>query len=292
MNTLRGPMFMVLSMAGFAAEDALIKGLALRVPIGQIGLFLGFGGALVFGIMAYVQGYSLFDRKALRGAVFLRTFAELFAVIFMLLSISMAPLSVVTAVLQAMPLTVTLAAAVFLREPVGWRRWSAIVIGFAGVMMIVRPGASGFDPYVLLPLGAVVALTVRDLATRNVPATVASSQVSGWGFAAAIPGGVILLLLRGDPLIVPTALDWGLQALTLLAGILGYITLVLATRVGDIGLTMPFRYSRLVFGMLIGVIVFGERPDLLTLIGAFLIVAAGLYTLMREMRLRRSVTRA
>lgn len=289
MSSLNGPIFMVASMAGFAAEDALIKTLAVHLPIGQIGIFLGVGGVLVFAILARLQGHSLLDRQALRGAVLLRTLAEVFAVVFMLLGIALAPLSVVTAVLQAMPLTVTLAAALFLREPVGWRRWSAIVIGFIGVLMIVRPGASGFDPYVLLPLGAVVALTVRDLATRRVPASVASIQVSGWGFAAAIPGGVILLVLAGDPAVMPTAADWGLQALALLAGILGYVALVQATRVGEIGLTTPFRYSRLVFGMMIGVVVFGERPDLLTLAGAVLIVVAGLYTLTREMRLRRRV---
>ena len=282
---------MVASMAGFAAEDALIKALAGSIPIGQIGIFLGVGGFLVFGIMAQLQGHSLFDRQALRGAVLLRNLAEVCAVICMLLGIALAPLSIVTAVLQAMPLTVTLAAAVFLREPVGWRRWSAIIIGFIGVLMIIRPGASGFDPYVLFPLGAVIALTVRDLATRQIPASVASIQVSGWGFATAIPGGLLILLMRGEGLVEPSALDWGLQALALLAGILGYTTLVLATRAGDIGLTTPFRYSRLVFGMLIGVIVFGERPDWLTLAGAALIVGAGLYTLMREMRLRRAVTR-
>ncbi len=290
MNTLHGPLFMVASMAGFAAEDALIKALADSVPIGQIGIFLGVGGVLVFGILAQIQGHSLLDRQALRGAVLLRNLAEVCAVVCMLMGIAMAPLSIVTAVLQAMPLTVTLAAAVFLREPVGWRRWSAIIIGFIGVMMIIRPGASGFDPYVLFPLGAVIALTVRDLATRQIPASVASIQVSGWGFATAIPGGLFILLMRGEGLVNPSALDWGLQGLALLAGILGYTALVLATRAGDIGLTTPFRYSRLVFGMMIGVIVFGERPDWLTLAGAALIVGAGLYTLMREMRMRRIVT--
>ncbi|WP_323037162.1 DMT family transporter [Pararhodobacter sp.] len=291
MNTLHGPLFMVASMAAFAAEDALIKGLTDRVPIGQLGLFLGVGGILVFGIVAQIQGHSLFDRRALRGAVLVRTLAEACAVVFMLLGLALVPLSVVTAVLQAMPLTVTLAAAVFLREPVGWRRWSAILVGFIGVLMILRPGASGFDPYVLLPVGSVLALTLRDLATRRVPANIASIQVSGWGFAAAIPGGVILLVMRGEGLIMPAAADWGLQALTLLTAILGYIALVLATRTGEIAVTTPFRYSRLVFGMMIGVIMFGERPAMLTLVGAALIVAAGLYTLMREMRIRRQRAR-
>ncbi|MCL4675339.1 MAG: DMT family transporter, partial [Pararhodobacter sp.] len=217
--------------------------------------------------------------------------AEMFATVFMLLGIALAPLSVVSAVLQAMPLTVTLAAAVFLREPVGWRRWSAILVGFFGVLLILRPGLSGYDPYALLPLGAVVMLTFRDIATRRVPDGVASLQLSGWGFTAVIPGGFLMLALQGEAPMMPGAADWGLQVLVLLAAILGYSALVLATRGGDIGLTTPFRYSRLVFGMAIGVVVFGERPDALMLVGAALVVAAGLYTLMREMRLRRRVVR-
>ena len=288
MSTLNGPILMVASMAMFAVEDALIKTLSVSIPVGQVGILLGLGGVLVFGILARFQGASLLTKQALRGAVLLRNVAEMFAVVFMLLGIALAPLSVVSAVLQAMPLTVTLGAAVFLGEPVGWRRWSAILFGFLGVLMIVRPGFASFDPYTLLPLGAVLTLTLRDLATRRVPDTVASLQLSGWGFAVVIPGGVLMMVLRGDVLVMPDATAWGLQALTLLAGILGYSALVLATRTGDIGLTTPFRYSRLVFGMLIGVTLFGERPDAMTLFGAALIVVAGLYTLMREMRLSRA----
>lgn len=291
MSTLTGPIFMVASMAMFAAEDAVIKALSLSVPVGQVGVVLGLGGILVFGLVARLQGKSLLTRQAMRGAVLARNVAEMFASVFMMLGIALAPLSVVTAVLQAMPLMVTMGAAVFLGEPVGWRRWSAIVLGFIGVLMIVRPGADGFDPYALLPLGAVLALTVRDLATRKLPAGVASVQVSGWGFAAVVPGGLIMLAIQGEALVMPNAAEWGLQAVTLLCGVLGYSALVLATRGGDIGLTTPFRYSRLVFGMMIGVILFGERPDALTLAGSALIVAAGLYTLLREIGLRRRVVR-
>lgn len=288
MSTLQGPIFMVVSMAWFAAEDALIKALAVRVPVGEIAILLGLGGVIAFGVVAQIRGKGLFTMQALRSAVLVRSLAEMFASVFMMLGIALAPLSVVTAVLQAMPLTVTLGAAVFLGEPVGWRRWSAILFGFAGVLMIVRPGLTGFDPYALLPLGAVLMLTLRDLATRKLPEGMGSAQISGWGFAAIIPGGLIMLAVRGEVPVMPSAFDWGIQALILAVGILGYSALVLATRAADIGLTTPFRYSRLVFGMLIGVIVFGERPDALMLSGAAIVVIAGLYTLTRELRLRRA----
>lgn len=292
MNPLAGPLLMVASMAGFAAEDALIKALSARVPVGQIALLLGAGGITIFGGLAALRGQGIWTLQALRGRVLLRNAAEACAVVFMMMGLALTPLSLVSSVLQAMPLMVTFAAAVFLGEPVGWRRWSAILVGFVGVLMIVRPGLSGFDPYALLPLGAVVMLTIRDLATNRLPAGVTSFQISGWGFAATIPGGFLMLAMRGDGVMMPATADWLLLGSTLLAGIVGYTTLVLATRTGDIALTTSFRYSRLVFGMAIGVIWFGERPDALMLAGAVLVVVAGLYTVMRELRLRRAPRRA
>lgn len=287
MSTLRGPILMVASMAAFAIEDALIKGLSARIPSGQIMLVLGICGALVFWLVARTRGVALVVPEALRGAALLRNLSEAAAAMCMILSVALVPLSIVAAILQAMPLAVTLGAAVVLHERVGWRRWSAILVGFVGVLMILRPGSAGFDTLALLPLAAVVALTVRDIVTRKVPAGISSLQLSGWGFAAVIPGGLVLLVAFGELPVMPGALDVAMLAGMVTVGMLGYAALVLATRAGDIASTTPFRYSRLVFAMLLGVLVFGERPDGWTLAGSALIVVAGLYALMREIRLRR-----
>ena len=284
-SALRGPLLMTLAMAGFAIEDALIKDISARLPVGQIAVILGAGGALVFWVL--MRGRGLFDRRALQGIIGLRNGAEALAAACMMLGIALVPLSVVSAILQVMPLAVTLAAAVILKESVGWRRWSAIIIGFGGVMLILRPGTAAFDWTLLLPLGAVVFLTVRDLATRRMPADVGSLQISGWGFLAVIPAGLMLLAIRGEAPAVPGLVDSALLLACIVVGVAAYGALVLATRSGDIGLTTPFRYTRLVFAMLIGVVVFAERPDAPTLIGAAIVVAAGLYTLMREMKVKR-----
>lgn len=285
MSSLRGPLFMTLAMAGFAIEDALIKALAVRVPVGQVALTLGLGGALVFWLL--LRGRGLFTRRAVSGLVGLRNLSEGAAAGCMMLGIALVPLSVVSAILQVMPLAVTLAAAVILKEPVGWRRWSAIILGFGGVMLILRPGTAAFDWTMLLPLAAVGFLTVRDLVTRRLPGDVSTLQVSGWGFLAVIPAGLALLALRGEGLVMPAMLDWGLLLGCVAVGVAGYGALVLATRSGDIAVTTPFRYSRLVFAMLIGVVIFAERPDTLTLIGSAIVVVAGLYSLMREIHLKR-----
>ncbi|MEP2715212.1 DMT family transporter, partial [Pseudophaeobacter sp.] len=182
-------------------------------------------------------------------------------------------------------------AALFLGEQVGWRRWSAICVGFAGVLMIVRPGLEGFDPSVFLVLFAVLAIAARDLLTRFVDTTVSSAVVSFQAFASLIvAGGLLLVFTSGEP----TAVD-GRQALMMLGGIIfgvgGYYAIVIATRIGDASAITPFRYSRLLFSILVGVVVFGERPDAMTLGGAALIIASGLYTFLRERRLVRQQAR-
>lgn len=291
MDNLRGSLMMVAAMAGFAIEDAVIKHLAGSLPVGQIMVLIGLGGALVFGLIAHRQGYSLFVPEFARGAVLLRNLSEMVGAAAFVTAIVLAPLAAVTAILQAMPLAVTLGAALFLGEPVGWRRWSAILIGFAGVLLIIRPGSAAFDPASLLAVVAVFALSARDLATRRVAVQVHSLQLSGWGFGMIVPAGVLLMLIAGTAPVVPALTDWGWIVAALSAGILAYAALVSATRLGDIAVTTPFRYSRLIFAMVIGLVIFGEIPDAMTLAGSALVVGAGLYTLWRQMLLQRRMSR-
>jgi len=289
-NLIAGIM-MVLSMAAFAVEDAVIKHLSATLPPGQVMAVIGLGGLAVFAALVRRAGLRLTDPAGLRGAVLLRSLSEMVGAGAIVMAIALAPLSVVTAILQAMPLTVTLGAALFLGEPVGWRRWTAIVVGFAGMLLILRPGTADFEPAALLAVLTVIALSIRDLATRRVPAGVHSLQLSGWGFLAVIPAGLILMALTRAGPVAPAPVEWGWLGLATLCGIGGYAALVQATRRGDVAVTTPLRYSRLIFAMAIGVLVFGERPDVLTLAGAGLIVAAGLYTFWREVARRPATSR-
>jgi drug/metabolite transporter (DMT)-like permease len=256
------------------------------MPVGQIMVLIGLGGSAIFCAVAWARGVTVLSPQAVRGAVLLRNLSEMVSASLVVLAIALVPLAVVTAILQAMPLVVTLGAALFLGEPVGWRRFSAIAVGFLGVLLIIRPGAADFDPAALLALAAVVTLTVRDLATRRVAGDVHSLQLSAWGFLTIVPAGLLLLAILGEAPLAPNAGQWGWLFAGLCAGTLGYAALVGATRTGDIAVTTSFRYSRLVFAMAIGFTFFGERPDAMTLIGSALVVGAGLFTLWREMRLR------
>jgi drug/metabolite transporter (DMT)-like permease len=290
MQNLTASLMMVLSMAGFAVEDAIIKYLAATLPVGQVMIFIGLGGVVIFGALAARRGLSLWVKQALQGAALVRNLAEMVAASFIVLSIALVPLAVVTAIMQMMPLIVTLGAALFLREPVGWRRWSAIFVGFVGMILILRPTGADFDPAALLAVLGVLALSVRDLATRRLLSGIHSLQVSGWGFTAIVPAGLILLLVMASPPVVPSSGEWGWQVGALLSGVVAYAALVAATRLGDVAVTTPLRYTRLVFAMAIGLVFFGERPDAWTLAGSVLIVGAGLFTLWRETRRRAVLT--
>lgn len=285
-ENLRGILLMVGAMAAFAIEDMFVKWMGAIVPPGQILMMLGAGGAAGFALLAAMRNERLVSPIFLSRAVVLRNLGELTGTFGFVTAIVLTPLSSASAILQAMPLAVTLGAALVFREPVGWRRWSAIGAGFIGVLIVIRPGTAAFEPASLFALLGVAGLATRDLATRAVPRATSSVVLSAWGFSMLIPTGAVLLALTGGAT-VPSGATLGMLAGAVVLGVAGYWSLTQAMRMGEVAAITPFRYSRLVFALVIGVLVFGERPDAPTLAGAALIVGSGLYTLWREARLGR-----
>lgn len=281
-DNLRAALVMVLAMLAFAIEDAVIKLLANTLPVGQIIAMLGVGGAIVFAAICRAQGASLFASAFLAPAVLIRNLAELTGAVGFVSALALIPLSTASAILQAAPLLVTLGAALFLGEPVGWRRWAAILVGFGGVMLIIRPGTDGFNWLSLYAVVGVLGLAARDLATRAVPRAVSSMQLSMLAFVSLIPAGLILMAIRTSAPVAPTPAAWGMIGFCIGIGALAYFAITYATRIGEISFVTPFRYSRMIFALLIALVVFGENPDSLTLLGAAIIIASGLYTLWRE----------
>ena len=275
---------MVLAMLGFAIEDMFIKQMAGALPVGQIIAVLGFGGALVFAVVIRAQGRRVWDGEALHPLVLTRNALEIGGTVCFVTALARVDISTASAILQATPLAVTLGAALFLGESVGWRRWLAIAVGFAGVLLIVRPGTARFDPDALFAIGAVIGLGGRDLVTRAVPRGISSMKLSTYAFAALVPTGIVLMLVQGEGPVTPDRADTIRLVAAVFLGMAAYSAIVAATRIGDLSVVSPFRYTRLVFALVIGALAFGERPDGVTLAGAALIVCSGLYTLWREAR--------
>ncbi|QGX98229.1 DMT family transporter [Roseovarius faecimaris] len=287
MDNLRGILFILLAMLAFTIEDVFIKQLSSTIAVGQILLLIGVGSGAIFAVAALLRRKRLFARAAWRGPFLWRMLAEACAAMAFSTSLSLVDLSVVAAVFQATPLVITLGAALFLGEDVGWRRWSAILVGFCGVLLIIRPGLDGFQPEALLVVIAVLCVATRDLITRRMDVAVDSTVVSFQAFSALIVAGPLLLMATGGEYRPMTGHEQLMILGALIFSAIGYYGIVSGMRIGEASVVTPFRYTRLLFSIIAGILVFSERPDTLTLTGAVLIIATGLYTVLRERRLAR-----
>ncbi|KAF0137151.1 MAG: Membrane protein [Xanthobacteraceae bacterium] len=286
-ENLTGILLMLAAMALFAVEDLFLKLAAADLPIGQIILISGGLGLPVFVGMAWRQGKGILVKDALQPAVIARNIGEMVAAAAYVAALAAVPLGTVASVLQALPLFMTMGAALVFGEVVGWRRWTAILVGFAGVLLVIQPGADGFRIEALLVLISVAGIVVRDLAARAIPARVSTAQVSAWGLMSVTVLGLGMIAVSGEVRAVT-----GTEALVLMGAVVfgtaGYWAVTAATRTGEVSVVAPFRYARLVFSMGIGVIFLAERPDLLTLVGAAIIVGSGLYAFARERARKRA----
>ncbi|MEX0365160.1 MAG: DMT family transporter [Ruegeria sp.] len=282
MDNLRGAGLMVMAMLCFAIEDMFIKLLGGAIPVGQLLALLGAGGALIMAGACFWQRQPMVSRDLLAPAVMVRNAGELIGTLGFVTALVLVPLATASAILQTTPLMVTLGAALFLGEAVGWRRWAAICVGLFGVLLIVRPGLEGFDWNVLFAVQGMLGLSLRDLATRRVPANLSALQLSFVAFALLVPAGTAVMLVTGTEFVTPTPREWGILAIAALIGAFSYRFIVMAMRVGDVSFVTPFRYTRMIFALFIGVLVFSEMPDALTLVGVAIVIVSGLYTLWRE----------
>lgn len=280
-DNLTGAFLMMASMASFTLNDTFMKALAGEIPLFQLLFLRGALTSLAVGIIAWRMGAlrALPPRRD-GWLIALRTVAETGAAYFFLTALFNMALANVTAILQAIPLSITLAAALFLREPVGWRRLLAIVAGFVGVMLIVRPGTADFTVYSLYTLAAVGCVTLRDLTTRRLSAGTPSTLVTLVTSLAVM--AFFGLASLGTPW---AAMDGRAVALTGGAALMiigGYLFSIMVMRVGEVSFVAPFRYTGLIWALVLGWLIFGEWPEPVTLLGAAIVVGSGLFMLYRE----------
>lgn len=278
----RGSLYMTLAMAAFTVEDTFIKAAAQTMPLGLVLVLIGLSGMIWYSAVSMSNDEPRYPASLFSRTMVLRSMSEVLGRVFYSLAIALTPLSVASSILQATPLVVVLGAALLFGEKVTLRRWALIVLGFVGVLIIIRPGVAGFDAMSLLAVAGLLGFAGRDLATRAAPLTLSNAQLGNSGFAMMALAGLILLLVGGT---LPAMPD--LESLLKMAGaavfaILAYSFLTTAMRTGEVSAVTPFRYSRLLFAMILGIAVFGERPDAATLIGAAVIVVCGLLILTRR----------
>lgn len=285
-DNIRGALIMMGAMCAYTFNDAFMKALADDIPLFQAILFRGMAAVVFLTILCRMLGQLRFDLTAHDWKyVLIRTAGEVGGTYFFLTALFNMPIANVSAILQALPLAVSLAAALFLAEPLGWRRLTAIVAGFAGVLLIIQPGGADFSSYSLYALCAVACVTLRDIAVRRMSRTVPSVFVALIAaVGVTLMGAVGSLFIDWQPFSTKSAFQ--LSAATGFL-IFGYIASVNAMRFGEISFVAPFRYTSLLVALLLGVLVFDEWPNVLALTGALVVVMTGLFTLYRETRLKR-----
>ncbi|TCL08922.1 EamA-like transporter family protein [Shimia isoporae] len=278
---LVGSLWMVAGMALFAIEDALIKAAAQGLPMSQILVIFGAGGATIFAGLAKAQGLALFPEEAKAPAVRVRVFFEVFGRLFYFLALALTPLSSATVILQATPLVVVGAAALVFGETVGWRRWVAIGIGLAGVVVIVRPGGDSFSVLSLLAVAGMLGFAGRDLASRAAPAGLSTILLGLYGFLTVIAAGGFYAIYEQRAFVLPEGSSGLALGAAIVTGVFAYTALMKAMRTGEVSAVTPFRYTRLLFGVALGVLAFGESIDGATWLGCGLIVLSGLFIMLR-----------
>lgn len=274
---------MVAAMFGFAVEDMFLKSAAHAIPVGLILMIFGTGGMLCFAALTLHRGEPVLHPAILTKPIAIRAVFEVMGRLFYTLAIALTPLSSASAILQATPLMVVAGAALIFGETVDWKRWAAILVGFVGVLIILRPGLEGFTPASILAVLGMIGFAGRDLATRAAPPVLSNLQLGIYGFAMMVPTGAGLLAFSGGASVPGLTTSLQLFAATLV-GVAAYYALTAAMRMGEVAVITPFRYTRLVFALVLGIAVFSENPDPMTLLGSAIIVGSGIYTLTQAKR--------
>lgn len=277
---------MIASQAVFMVNDTMMKLASKELASGQAIFIRGLFTIVLSAVLAAsLGGFRAWPPPSEWPRIGLRNIGEIGSTLLYLTALFHMPIADITAIMQFLPLAITAGAALFLGEPVGWRRWLATAVGFVGVLIIIRPGTTAFSGWSVVALLAVAAVALRDLTTRRIDRgvpTVLLTFISSVIVTIAAFG----MALTGDwkPI---SASGFGLTGGAALFLLAGYYFIIEAMRRGDVALVAPFRYSAIVWAILAGVVVFGEWPDPVALAGTALVMSAGLYTFFRERQLAK-----
>lgn len=285
-ENLRGILAMLAAMFLFVTNDTLIKVASETLSTPQIIFVRGSIAVVLVAIFAWMTGaFRRWPRRGWR-IIGWRSVGEVGSTLLYLTALFHMPIANATAIMQAMPLVMTVLSALVLGEIVRWRRWLAVMGGFVGMLLVVQPGSAGFDVYALVAVASLAFAALRDMSSRYLPAEVPSLIVALVAmFSVTAVGGLWSLTVPWTP--IPGAvLAYLAVAAALLSGAFYFVTE--AMRHGEVSVVTPFRYSIIITAIALGYLVWGQLPNLLAMAGIVLIVGSGLYVFYRERRVHSS----
>jgi drug/metabolite transporter (DMT)-like permease len=288
-SNLRAISAMLCATAIFTCGDASMKVVSGTLPTGETIFVRALVSLVVLLIVAVGTGQICNLRRAFVPALGWRCLGDTGGAVFFQAALGRMKLADIMGIIQLTPLSLTAASALFLGERVGWRRWTAVAVGFCGALLVIKPGSSAFNIAAIIAMLAVLSGTLRDVATRRLDHGISP----------------VLILLISQTCIMTAGLGFGLfeawskpSPMNLLNLVLasacsmtGQICLIYSVRWGELSAVAPFRYSGMLWAILLGLFIWGELPDVLTFAGICILVCAGLYTLYREQQLKRTRAR-
>ena len=282
-----GALIMTVCMSAFVLNDAFVRLAGDSLPLAQILFIRGLiTTAVLLSFAIYGGVFSLTISKKDKWRIFFRSTAEGFTAYFFLTAVMNMPFANVTAILQILPMTVTLAAAFVFKEKVGVFRSLLIIFGFLGVVLIINPSADGFNLYAIYALIAVVLITTRDLITRKLSSEVPAILPTVSASIGVLLFSVILLINTPlQPLNLQNSLFIFLADFFI---IFGYYTAVLVMRIGEISFISPFSYTAIFFALILGLVFFDEKPDIIAFLGIVIVMLAGIVLMMRNSSVQKT----
>ena len=278
-----GILAMIAGMGAFVTNDGFAKVAGDTLPIGEIMAVRGVFAIAFVMLLAWWFGALRPIRQMMSWPVGGRIAGEVLSTVLFLTGLMHLPFAETNAIMQFTPLAVTAASAVFFREQVGWRRWTAALVGFIGVLLIVKPGTAAFSWWSLPLIFCVLAVVLRDLSTRRIDRDIPTLMITVMSAASVTVAGFVMGLT--EVWVVPEPLVALRLAAAAIAIVVGYFCVTVSLRSGEMAVIAPFRYSVVLFAITGGYLVWGQVPDSLTLLGIAIVIAAGIYTFYRE-RLR------
>ncbi|HJM90949.1 MAG: DMT family transporter [Alphaproteobacteria bacterium] len=285
-NGAKGALCMIIGGLLLTTQDGICKWLTAEFHPGEVMFYRGlFTFVPIIVIIAVRSGgiHQLATRN-LKGTM-IRAALGAGTSVFVVVSFIFLPLADALAIIFLSPIMLTALSGPMLGEPVGWRRWLAVFIGFAGVMLMIRPSAEGIPYYYFFPLLAALLSALRDVATRRLRNDDSSASILFYSMVAGLLAGAISMPMFGAHWPSPT--QWGLFAAAGILNSLSHLLTIQALLLAPGGTMAPFRYLSLIWAAVMGYLIWGDVPDGWKLAGAALVVGAGLFILYREMRGRR-----
>lgn len=281
-TNLRGIAFALLGLLVFASNNVVIKWLIVRYPVAEV--LAARSAVSLLWLAPLIRVADLERVRRVRFGLHLaRAAISACEIACFFTAISMLPLADVTVFYLATPIYVTALSPVLLAEKVGWRRWSAVLVGFAGVVVALQPGRATVSPPALVALlgGVLFALVV--ITTRGLRAT-PNRMLIALQLGAML---IVALLMAERRWTVPASGDAALMVFSGTLSVLGYAAFNHSLRIAPASVVSPFQYTSIVWASLFGFLVFGDRPSLALAAGALIIIAAGMFILWRERSVRR-----